>query len=353
MGLFDKARNKITETSNNLNKKLSEKVEEKGNNPRQKFAEYSSFPQYEKEEPAGWTPKQGTEKVFTFSGTTITVPKELDTCIQYRREFAEAADYYTERFKYKYALCVNDYDSFTYYFGDMYEEGLQPMLYRASSLLLPFGVFDIDNKSFNELHGSLFKKAVLSYQKMYGVEEAGKQKAKALADGITRYGMKQALQREIEDDNLSYHDFVQRRIAEDTGLRFKSGEVSSRIIGNLIGNKLFNNPEQKAAAYEAFNEETLFEEVHSDYYNSFYTFISVLTKKGIINGVKAVNDGSAQTMIDNLKNPMFPKDRIPQALATIISTFPFEEEYYTLAEELCGSSSEVSAIKEYFLGDNS
>lgn len=45
---------------------------------------------------------------------------------------------------------------------------------------------------------------------------------------------------------------------------------------------------------------------------------------------------------------MFPKDRIPEAISTLISTYPFDEQCYALAEELCGS--EATDIKNYFIG---
>ena len=143
MGLFDKAFNKFAESGNKLNKGINKVIgkdvfgEIRPIEAPREFAEYSSFPQYDKEEPGNWSSKQGEGKTFNLSGATITVSKELDTCIQYRKDFAEAASYYTERFKYKYSVCVNDFDTLTHYFKEMYLEGLQPMLYRAYSLLLP------------------------------------------------------------------------------------------------------------------------------------------------------------------------------------------------------------------------
>ncbi len=66
--------------------------------------------------------------------------------------------------------------------------------------------------------------------------------------------------------------------------------------------------------------------------------------------MKVVTDDTAATMINNLKNPMFPKERIPQSLATMISTYPFEKACFSLAEELLGNSSECVALREYYLG---
>ena len=122
------------------------------------------------------------------------------------------------------------------------------------------------------------------------------------------------------------------------------------LLGKYVSNQMKMTPEQKAAAFGAFKADVFFEEVYSDYYNSFLTLIHVLSQKGLIKGVKVVTDDTATTMINNLKNPMFPKERIPQSLATMISTYPFEKACFSLAEELLGNSSECVALREYFLG---
>ena len=343
MGLFDKAFNKFAESGNKLNKGINKVIgkdvfgEIRPIEAPREFAEYSSFPQYDKEEPGNWSSKQGEGKTFNLSGATITVSKELDTCIQYRKDFAEAASYYTERFKYKYSVCVNDFDTLTHYFKEMYLEGLQPMLYRAYSLLLPFGIFDVDNNSFNELHVSMFNRAVKSYETMCGIEESINQQAQNTGDvvgGSIR----------MQGGGFGFRGAM-KGVAKAEAFNLGMG-----LLGKCVSNQMKMTPEQKAAAFGAFKADIFFEEVYSDYYNTFLTLINVLTQKGLINGVKVVSDGSAKTMIDNLKNPMFPKERIPQSLATMISTYPFEKACFSLAEELFGNSSECVALREYFLG---
>ena len=89
MGLFDKAFNKFAESGNKLNKGINKVIgkdvfgEIRPIEAPREFAEYSSFPQYDKEEPGNWSSKQVEGKTFNLSGATITVSKELDTCIQY------------------------------------------------------------------------------------------------------------------------------------------------------------------------------------------------------------------------------------------------------------------------------
>ena len=343
MGFFKKAYNGFAEFGNKMNKGVNKVIgkevfgEIRPIEDPQVFADYSTFPQYEKDEPGTWSSEQGEEKVFNLSGATVKVSSEFDTCMRYRQKFAEAANYYTERFKYKYSVCVNSFDTLTHYFMDIYREGLHPMLYRAYSLLLPFGVFDIDNNSFNELHVSLFNRAIQSYQAMCGIEESINQKAQNIGDTVGGavtmqgggFGLKGAM----------------KGVAKAEAFNFGMG-----LIGKYVSNQMKMTPQQKAAAFEAFKEDLFFEEVYSDYYNTFLTLIHALSQRGLIKDVKVISDDTAVTMINNLKNPMFPKERIPQSLATLISMYPFEESVFSLAEELLGKTSECESIKEYFLG---
>lgn len=343
MGLFEKAFNKFAESNNKFNRGINKVIgkdvlgEIRPIEAPREFAEYNTFPQYGKEEPESWQQKQGKEKTFSLSGATVTVSKELDACIEYRKDFSEAAKYYAERFKYKYSVCVNDFDTLTHYFEEMYLEGLQPMLYRAYSLLLPFGVFDVDNNSFNEVHALSFNLAVQSYRAMCGIEEAINQEAQDIGDAVGG-----AIQ--LEGGGFGFAGAM-KGVAQAEAFNLGMG-----LLGKYLSSQMKMSPEQKAAAFGAFNADAFFEEVYSDYYNTFLTLVNVLTQKGVINGVKVVQDGSLQTMIDNLQNPMFPKDRIPGALATMISTYPFEKECFAMAEQLCQNSSECAALKEYFIG---
>lgn len=343
MGMFEKAFNKFAESGTKLNKGINNVIgkdvfgEIKPIEPPREFAEYSSFPQYEKEEPENWTQKEGQEKTFQFLGESISISKELDTCIQYRKEFQDTANYYTDRFKYKYFACVNDFDTLIHYFKDMYAEGLDPMMYRAHSLLLPFGVFDIDKNTFNDLHFSQFHRAAQSYEAMCGIENSINQKAQNTGNAVGG-----SIQ--MQGGGFGFKGAM-KGVAQAEAFNIGMG-----LLGKYVSSQLKMSPEQKEKAYNAFKVDLFFEEVYADFFNTFLSLINVLLIRGIIKGVKVLPDNAFKTMIDNLKNPMFPKEKIPQAVASLISTYPFEKESYSVAETLCGNSSEFIAIKEYFIG---
>ena len=343
MGLFDKAFNKFAETGNKLNKGINHVVGKEVfgeintiEAPRQ-FADYSTFPAYDKEEPAAFTPKEGQERVFPISGAAVTVSKALDTCMKYRMEFEESATYYLERFKYKYSLCVHDFDELNHYFPEMYMEGLLQMITRAHSLLLPFGVFDINAADFNEIHVATYKRAINSIETMMKLEENINQRAQtvgnATGNSIQMQGGGFGLQGAMKG------------VAKAEAFNIGMG-----LLGKYVANQMKMTPKQKEDAFNAFKTEVFFEEVYSDYFSTLYTLIGILSEKGLINGVKAVSDDSIKTMILNLNNPMFPKDKIPQSLAALISTYPFEKAGYEVAKKLCDNTDEITAIEGYFIG---
>lgn len=118
---FKNAFNKYVEQGNKLNKSFNNLVGKEVfgqmhpiEDPRE-FAPYSTFPSYSIPAPEQWSQVEGNETTLTLNGNNIFVSKNLDTCIKYIPFFKENAAYYTEQFKYKYNLCVEDYDTFTHY----------------------------------------------------------------------------------------------------------------------------------------------------------------------------------------------------------------------------------------------
>ena len=343
MGMFDKAFNKFAETGTSINRGLNKAIGKdvfgdinKIEAPRE-FADYSTFPAYEKEAPAQWTPKEGEEKSFPLSGASVAVSKELDTCIKFRPDFAEAANYYTDSFKFKYSVCVHDFDELVHYFVYIYADNLVQMVKRAHSLLLPFGLFDIDAESFLETHSAVFNRAVATVDKIAGVEISKNKQAQELGN-LTGNAI------QMQGGGFGFKGAM-KGVAKAEAFNLGMG-----LLGKYVSSQMKMTPQQKAEIFNALDTEQFFGEVRSDYYDTFLTLISILSDKGLINGVKVVSDDSIKTMISNLKNPMFPKEKIPQSLATLISTYPFEKDCYELAEQLCSNKDEVAAIRNYFIG---
>lgn len=121
---FKKAFNSQVKVANKLNQGLNKIIgkdvfgEVKELEDPREFAPYESFPEYTELEPVDWPLLEGERQEFNFAGNTISFPKELDTCMRYRKYFKEAAEFYAARFAFKYQHCVEDFDTLVHYFTD-------------------------------------------------------------------------------------------------------------------------------------------------------------------------------------------------------------------------------------------
>lgn len=340
---FKNAFNKyFAEPGNKLNKAVNNVVgkeifgEIKPIEEARQFAPYNTFPNYTVPEPNEWTSQDGAEKIFTLNGSKIYVSKNLDTCLKYRPMFKEAATYYSNRFKFKYECCVDDFDSLLNYFFDMYNEGLSAMLNRAYSLLLPFGVFSVNLNDFAKKHTSNYHKAISSYNTMAGIEESRNEAAQSLGNNIGN------------SVRLQGGGFGVKGAAKGiaTAELFNAG---MGLVGKYLTNQTKMSAEEKQKVYEAFKPDVFFREVYCDYNDVFYTLVQTLAENKVLPRTTIMITSGTKTMIDNLSNPMFPKDKICPVIADIISHNPFIPKVYDILKEKVGVTEEVKQITEYFV----
>lgn len=338
---FNKLFNKYADAANAMNKGINKIVgkdvlgEMKKIEEPKTFPPYTSFPDYQIAEPEQWTVINGTEREFLIEGNTIKVSANLDACIQYHKLFKETARYYSDRFKFKYQNCVNDYDSLIYYFDDLYFENLTPMLQRAYNLLLPFGIINVNFQSFSSRHGDVYNSAISSYQIMAGIENTKNQNAQNLGDKIGNsiqlqgggFGVKGAVK-----------GIAQAEI-------FNAG---MNLLGKFVAQQNSLSQEDKAKVFANFNQEIFFNEIYCDYVNTYYTFISILSENGLLNDVTTSISNEYNTIMTNLKNPMFPKEQFVPTIVKLIQINPFVPEIYELLKQNIGQTNEVETIINYF-----
>lgn len=341
MGLFEKAYNGFADFGNAINHGVNSVAGKKVVGDIQKieapkeYPPYNSFSKYEEIEPAQWIQKKGTDKTFAIGEESVFVVANLDTCMIYKNDFLEAADYYTRKFKFMYENCVQDFDSFTNYFTDMYVEGLRPMLDRAYSLFLPFGIFDTNIDAFIDYHTSVYNRAYKSYQAIVGIEEQHNQQAENLGENVGGsirmsgggFGMKGAM----------------KGMAKAEAFNLGMG-----LLGKYVANQTKMTLEQKAEVFSKFNVELFFEEVRSDYRNVFYSMIQLLSDKGLIGNTTTKITEQDKTIANNLNNPMFPNEQFMQVCVGLISRNPFMPTYYDILANKIGNTDELMTIKEYF-----
>lgn len=341
MSILKKGFNMFAEGGTALNRMINQaigkdvfkdikKIEE----PRE-FPPYDSFPKYFFAEPEQWPSLKGKGKGFTLSGNVILVPSELDACIKYRPYFKQAAEYYTKRFKFKYQNCVKDFDSLIHYSEEMYIEGLTPMCVRAYSLLLPFGVFTANVETFISVHVDHYNKAITSYDTMAGIERTKNQSAENLGNQVGG-----AIQ--MQGGGFGFKGAM-KGVAQAEAFNLGMG-----LVGKFVANQSKMTQEEKAKAFAAFRSDIFFEEVYSDYYNTFLTFVQLLVDNGVLNGINTVVSAKDDAVFNNVLNPMFPQDKMAMAFAKLISCNPFVPKYFVALEQKLGQTDEVKQIVNYF-----
>lgn len=338
---FKNSYNKFVEHGNKLNQSLNDMIGKDVfgqmhpiEDPRE-FAPYSTFPNYNTPEPEEWSQVKGNETTLTLNGNSIFVSKNLDTCIKYIPFFKESATYYTDRFKYKYKLCVEDYDTLVHYFPDIYNEGLTAMLSRAHSLLLPFGLFSISVTDFSEKHINKYDSAMRAFCATAEIEEEKKQAAEALGGQLGN-------SMQLEGGGFGVKGAAKGIASAEL---FNAG---MGLLGKFVAHENKMTLEEKEKVYSDFDATALYELVYLDYLHTFYTLVQTLADNGILNGTTTLITESTENMLKNLANPMFPKESVGKLLSDIISNNPFIPECYEIMKNKLGETEEVKSIIDYF-----
>ena len=117
---------------------------------------------------------------------------------------------------------------------------------------------------------------------------------------------------------------------------------------------LINNtkitPMQKQGAYSAINIRNLLTGVYTDFFNVHITLIEILNANGHNIWIPSeAEKQQASNILSNVRNPQFPKEQMPKALAQSISLYPYTDGILRLLGN-CASQDEVNELKLYFMG---
>ena len=78
--------------------------------------------------------------------------------------------------------------------------------------------------------------------------------------------------------------------------------------------------------------------------------MQTLSENGVLDNISITDSANVNIMIQNLKNPMFPQDKVASALVKIISANPFSQEWSELLWQRFGETEEAKQIIDYFVG---
>ena len=131
-----------------------------------------------------------------------------------------------------------------------------------------------------------------------------------------------------------------------------AAETRNRAISHAMGKYIAiqnqMSDEEKATVFANLNKEIFFEEVYSDYLNTFLSLIHILSENGVLGNVSNTTNEQYDIMINNLKNPMFPQDKVAPLLAQLVEQYPFSQTNYDVMKEKYGDTDEIKQIAEYF-----
>ncbi len=338
---FDEMYNKFAKGATSLNRGVNKIIgkdvfqDVKEIEAPREFQPYESFPAYEVVEPDQWKSKEGTVKKFPLEGSVIIVQANFDTCMQYYDDFKITARYYADRFKFKYKNCVTDFDALIHYFEEMYYEGLEPMIKRACGLLFLFGIYDANVDKVMEKHLKYYNRAISSCETMAGIEmtrnKVAEQSGELVGNSIRMQG-----------GGFGFKGAV-KGIAMAESVNLGLG-----MLGKFVAHQNKMSQEEKADVFEKFKQDVFFEEVYIDYVNTFFTIVQLLAEHKVLDNVTTHMNSEYSAIIENLQNPMFPKDKKVPLLVTLIQTCPFGPAAFEILKQKFGDTEEVKQIIDYF-----
>lgn len=210
------------------------------------------------------------------------------------------------------------------------------MINRANSVLLTFGIFSVSLDDFTEKHMNTYRKAIHSCEVMEGIElkknQIAEQSGNLVGNAIHMrgggFGFKGAM----------------KGVAQAEAFNMGLG-----ALGKFVAHQNKMSAEEKEKAFNLFKQDVFFKEVYSDYVNTFLTVVKILSDNNELRGIMTWATKEYNTMIQNLQNSMFPKEKVGPALVKLISAYPFENAGFELLKQKFGETEEVNQIINYYI----
>lgn len=270
----------------------------------------------------------GVEKRFSVDGKTLVVPARLDTFITYRTNFRKLAKSCSDNALQEYKTSVNDLDTFMEHLPQIYQKHLDIIAGKAIDILIAEGVYDYSVETFTERHMASFCNTLNDYQTMQQNIEETQEENYGVKSGIAK-GLGSFLTRNSSNFVKSFVD----------------GATDSFADGS---EKLTND--QKAELYQHIILRELFNDIFSDYWNTVITMVEILREN--LHDIWLFDSGEVNDIgiiIQNIKNPNFPQDKIVDILFDYILKKPNEERVYKILEDRYGTTEEIAALLDYFI----
>jgi hypothetical protein len=275
--------------------------------------------------------------IFIINDKKIEISKEMDIFNQYRLIFRRIAEQQTEEVEIQYNNSVHNIDDFLSRFPNIYKTNLEPIIETAVDILIGEEIWTVTKESLTEQHLTDFHLAIDDYRTMVEsfnltIEENQKRKAKAWGYVPNMIGGGFGLIGAIKGMAKATAYNIIRDSIEDSSL--KNADVTQP---------------QREELYNRINKQLLFDRIYCDYWRVFLSMIYIMNQNNKnIWWPEESKTRQAQNIFINLSNPNFPKDKRLDALIQIITTNPYNINYYIYLEEKFGKTDEIIKLEEYF-----
>lgn len=282
--------------------------------------------------------ESGEEKIFKICGEDISFSSDKDAYNKYRCFYYKMANVCGQMFKSEYFSVVNDCDSFLANYMGLYKKYLNILIEKTINVLVNAGIWTESIDTVMAKHIEKNYLALFEYSKLHDTLNA------ILADRRQETSALMSLIPNLAGGGFGFAGALQG-IAAATAFNLVRDGTEAALINNT---KI--TPMQKQGAYSAINIRNLLTGVYTDFFNVHLTLIEILKANGHNIWIPSETEKQqASNILSNVRNPQFPKDQMPKALAQSISLYPYTDGIVRLLGN-CASQDEVNELKGYFMG---
>ncbi len=293
--------------------------------------------QAQPEEHELWEPIKSVAREFPISDMVLEVPENIDAFNTYRLKFRELASKCADNFEKEYYAKVHGFETYMVFFPKIYKKNLATLIKRAIDILVAEEVYTVAYDLFMEQHITDFHLAYDTYEATWEsvtLTMKANQQRKAIMSVVPNligggFGLEGAF----------------KGIAGATAFNVVRDGIESSVMKNALN----INALQQLELYNRLNPTIIIEHVFLDYWRVFLSLVNVLKQNGCdIWWPISETDQEAANIFQNLSNPNFPKEKILDAMLSVIKMNPYNAEYYKFIISKFGESKEVTVIKDYF-----
>lgn len=292
----------------------------------------------ESEPDTPWDPVKGKQRSFSFMGMSLEVSDVLDEYNTYRLNFRDYTIECLNTAKSEYYKRVNNLETFIEFFPRVYEDNLNKIIRKAVDALIAEEIWTVTYISFQSQHKANFHAARDVVNAMLESIQLTVDKNARTTSGMM------SLIPNLRGGGFGFKGAM-KGIAQATAFNV----VRDGIEASAVKSASRVNAAQRNELYNRIDTDMLFQRVYNDYAGVFKLFIQTMEQNGhTIWKYDVTENTKMNSIFQNVKNPNFPKEKIPEILLKIMDVNPYKPELYKYMNDQFDNTDEISEIQKYF-----